>query len=259
MTPPPPRHRPQRRHPGGLGEQPTQRMRPVSGQQPYGERQPSAQQPRYGRHSGGVRHSPRSRPRRLSDQTAVVTGLLAVAALLVAGLGAWVIAKGDGTDDAGGDQPAATAQAPATAQGRTSGAVPGAAVDAKAGDCIKVNDAGKTNADVETIDCADRAAVYKVGIREYGRGGDCPGENYVKYTEQDSLLLCLTLNARQGECFHESEEQDTRVPCDSPDASYEVGAVYDGEEDAARCGERDASNALTYPRPPLTICRLDIG
>lgn len=255
MSSPPPRPRPPRRHPDGLGEQPTQRMRPVSDQQPYGERRRFAQQPRYGRHSGGVRHRPRGRLRRPSDQTSVLTGILAVAALLVAGLGAWVISTGDGEQD----RPAATAKAPAPAPGRTSGAVPGAADDARAGDCIKVNAAGETDADVVTIDCTDPAAVYKVGIREDGADGGCPGENYVKYTEQDSLLLCLTLNAKHGDCFHESDQQDTRVPCDSPDASYEVGDIYEGAEDAARCGERDAANAITYPRPALTICRLAIG
>ena len=187
----------------------------------------------------------------------MITGILAVATLLVAGLGAWVIADGD--DEAAGDGPAASAQAPPANPGRTSGVVPGAADDAAVGDCIKVNTADETDADVETVDCADPAAAYRVGVRVDGRGGDCPGENYVKYTEQDSLLLCLTLNARQGECFHESAEQDTRVACDSPDASYEVGEIYEGEEDSARCGEGDASDALTYPRPPLTICRLTIG
>src|ERR1044072_9963960 len=118
MTSPPPRHRPQRRHPGGPDEQTTQRMRPVSDQQPYGERRPSAQQPRYGRHSGGVAHRPGSRARRLNDQTAVLTGIIAVAALLVAGLGAWVISKDDG--DAGNKPPD---EEPAPA--RTSGAVAG--------------------------------------------------------------------------------------------------------------------------------------
>jgi hypothetical protein len=188
----------------------------------------------------------------------VITGIIAVSALLVAGLGAWVIAA-DGRSTAGGDEPQATAQAPQTAPGRTSGAVPGVAADAAAGDCIKVDKPGATDADVETVDCGDPAAVYKVGVRADRGARDCPGENYVKYTEQDSLLLCLTLNARRGDCFHESDEQDTRVPCGSPDASYEVGEIYEGEEDAARCGERDAPDALTYPRPPLTICRLDIG
>src|ERR1044072_3591245 len=118
MTSPPARHRPQRRYPGGPDEQPTQRMRPVSDQQPYGERRPSAQQPRYGRHSGGVRHRPGSRPRRPSDQTAALTGILAVRALLGAGRGAWVISKNDG--DAA-DRPAAEAPTP----DRTSGAVAG--------------------------------------------------------------------------------------------------------------------------------------
>jgi hypothetical protein len=229
-------------------------MRPVSDQQPYGERRPSAQQPPYGRHSGGLRHRAGSRLRRPSDQTAVITGIIAVAALLVAGLGAWVISK-DGDEDT----KQATAQPPPTGPARTSAAVPGAAADARVGDCIKVNSAGTTDADVETIGCTDPAAVYKVGIREDREGAGCPGENYVKYTEQDNLLLCLTLNARRGDCFQESEEQDARVPCDSPDASYEVGEIYEGAEDAARCGEQDAPNALTYPRPPLTICRLTIG
>lgn len=175
-------------------------------------------------------------------------------ALLVAGLGGWALTKDD--DELGAGR---ATRAPAT---RPSGQpptnqMPGTAADAKVGDCIKVNKAGKTDADVQTIDCAAAEAVYQVGVRVDGGSSRCPGENYVTYTE-GKLLLCLVLNAKSGECFHETDEQDTRVPCDSPRASYQVGEIFAGSADPARCGEVDAENAFTYPEPPLTICRVAV-
>jgi hypothetical protein len=198
-----------------------------------------------------------SRYRRVSDRTAVVTGVIAVLALLVAGLGGWALTK---DKDEIGAEPDKATQAPAphsSGHPRSAQEVPGVAADAEVGDCIKVNKAGDTDAEVETIDCANAAAVYRVGVRVDGGGSKCPGENYVTYTE-GNLLLCLTLNARSGECFHENDEQDTRVPCDSPEASYQVGEIFEGTEDPTKCGEVDADNAFTYPEPPLTICRVAV-
>lgn len=192
----------------------------------------------------------------MTDRTAVVTGVIAVLALLVAGLGAWALTKDK--DDIGDDKGQASEAPGAGGPGSPVGPVePGAAADAGVGDCIKVNQAGATDAEVATIDCADQAAVYRVGVRVDGGTSKCPGDNYVAYTEGE-LLLCLTLNARSGECFKETDEQDTRVSCDSADASYQVGEIFEGTEDASRCGEVDAENAFTYPQPPLTICRLAV-
>lgn len=257
MTTPPHRQAPRRRPPGGLGEQPTQPLRPVSGAQPYDRERPSAQQPPYDEHSG--RHADRGparreraavRRRRTNEPTAVVTGIIAVLALLVAGLGAWALTKDK--DEIGPD---GTARAPGSSAGPPPATKEPA--DANVGDCIKVNKAGRTDADVETIDCGHAEAVYRVGVRVDGGTSTCPGENYVTYTEGE-LLLCLTLNARSGDCFHEDDEQDVRVPCDPPDASYRVGEIFEGSEDPSKCGEVDAENAFTYPEPPLTICRVAV-
>ncbi len=167
----------------------------------------------------------------------------------------------------GDEEPRDTAAPPATSRPAPTSAAPtstlppvgpGAAVDAEVGDCIKVNNASATEADIQPIDCADPLAVYKVGVRKDDSTAQCPGENYVSYTEANNLLLCMTLNAHEGECFHETELDDSRVECGSPDASYKVGEIFEGTEDAEKCGA-DARNALTYPEPPLTICRLRVG
>lgn len=249
MTTPPRRPRPHGRQPGGHGEQPTHRLRPLSGLQRYGQHRSSAQQPPGGEHSG--------RHRRPHGGTAVATGIVAVLALVVAGAGLLVLTNDKDEPAAGGSATATRAPTsePATQDGAPK---PGAGTDAAVGECLKVEDVSVTDTDVVAIDCADPLAVYRVGVREEGGGARCPGRNYVSYTEESGLLLCLTLNAHRGECFHEATQLDTRVPCDSPDASYRVGEIYADIEDAGRCGEDDAPNALTYPRPPLTICRLSI-
>ena len=178
-------------------------------------------------------------------------------ALVVAGAGLLVLTNDKDEPAAGGSATATRAPTsePATQDGAPK---PGAGTDAAVGECLKIEDVSVTDTDVVAIDCADPLAVYRVGVREEGGGARCPGRNYVSYTEESGLLLCLTLNAHRGECFHEATQLDTRVPCDSQDASYRVGEIYADIEDAGRCGEDDAPNALTYPRPPLTICRLSI-
>jgi hypothetical protein len=255
MTTPRRRSRQHERQPGGHGEQPTERLRPPSGRQPYGSRRPSAQQQRYGEHSD----APTERWRRnISDRTAIVTGIVAVAALLAVGAGVWLISDhGNGNGASGANtSPSTSAPGSASRSVKAPGAPPpGAAVDAAVGDCIKVDAASATDARVEPARCGDPRAVYRVGVREEGGRHECPGADYVSYREEGGLLLCLTLNAEEGDCFKETRQQDARVPCGSPVASYRVDRVVEGVDDASRCGESNASNALTYPKPPLTICR----
>jgi hypothetical protein len=262
MTTPPYRPAPRGRPPGGDDERPTDILRPVPGQQPYGRQRPSAQQPPYDEHSAAPTrrppaHAERPPPRpsrkgRADQQTAVITGIIAVLALLVAGVGAWALTSDD--ESASPPGPGRTSEAPANT-GPPPG--PGKAADARVGDCIRVADADETQARVETITCTDPGAVYRVAVRADDGGGKCPDADYVAYTQGD-LLLCFVLNARSGECFHETDQQDTRVSCDSAEASYRVGEIVDGAEDSSRCGEADAEYALTYPEPPLTICRLAV-
>jgi len=191
---------------------------------------------------------------RADHQTAVITGVIAVLALLVAGVGAWALTTDK--DAAAPSGPEQRSEGPAPPN-TGAPAVPGRAADARVGDCVRVTDADQAEARVETITCTDQGAVYRVAVRADNGTAQCPDADYVAYT-QDDLLLCFILNARSGECFHETEQQDTRVSCDSAEASYRVGEIVDGAEDSSRCGEEDAENALTYPEPPLTICRLGV-
>jgi len=126
-------------------------------------------------------------------------------------------------------------------------------VDVLVGECLRVNTADA--ADIAVTDCADPNAVYKVAVRRDTSAQPCPGSSYVTYTQTDTLRLCLTLNARQGECF---AERDARVPCTAADASFQVARVVEGAADPNRCGESHADNAIVYPEPKLTLCRVPL-
>jgi hypothetical protein len=128
--------------------------------------------------------------------------------------------------------------------------------NAETGDCIKVNRAAATNADVEKIDCATPEAVYRIGKKLDSSSASCPEGDYVEYTETggNSLKLCLMLNAKEGECFVEDGQQDKRSDCAT--ANYKVAKVITGTAKAEECGEEDASNALVYSEPATTICRV---
>jgi hypothetical protein len=126
--------------------------------------------------------------------------------------------------------------------------------DAAVGDCIRVNNADA--ADIAVVDCADRAAVYRVAVRRDTSTQPCPGASYVTYSLGDSLRLCFVLNAHQGECF---DAQDGRVDCAAANASFRVEQVIAGSADPSRCGEPNAANAIVYPQPKLTLCRVPLN
>ncbi|MPZ80153.1 MAG: hypothetical protein GEV28_07060 [Actinophytocola sp.] len=130
------------------------------------------------------------------------------------------------------------------------------ASSAETGDCIKVNNASTTNADIEKIDCTTQEAVYKVGAKKESDTDSCPEGDYVEYTEEDGFKLCLTLNAKVGECFKEDTQQDVRADCASAD--YKVSKVTNTGK-AEDCGPEDAPNALVYSDPKQTICRVAAG
>jgi hypothetical protein len=130
---------------------------------------------------------------------------------------------------------------------------PGEAIDAQPGDCIKVNVASATNADVETVDCSLPDAMYRVATREETDTGSCPNDQYVSYTEEGQLLLCLQLNVAKGDCISVGSSEDKRTECTSADATYQVLDVLDGVDDETKCADT-TTNVITYPQPPLTIC-----
>jgi hypothetical protein len=58
---------------------------------------------------------------------------------------------------------------------------------------------------------------------------------------------------RRGRGVH-AENTYKKVGCTSPEASFGVTEVVEGEDDSTECGE-GADDALVYPEPPMTICR----
>jgi hypothetical protein len=129
-----------------------------------------------------------------------------------------------------------------------------AASSAEVGDCIKVNSASITDADVNKVECNDPAATYKVGSTSEDASADCPGGDksaYVGYTETggrgSDLLLCLILNAKVGECFEQGNQVDTKVDCGASNATFKVTKVIESA-DASGCAE-DSLGSYIYPEP----------
>jgi hypothetical protein len=128
---------------------------------------------------------------------------------------------------------------------------------AEVGDCIRVNSASADNADVETVDCADPAAVLKVAKKLDNDNGSCPDGPYAQYTQSGGktgdFALCLMLNAREGECFAGTDgglEESEKVDCAR--AEIRIDKVVTGSADEAACG-KDAQ-PFVYPEPPTVYC-----
>ena len=126
---------------------------------------------------------------------------------------------------------------------------------AEVGDCIKINDV--TEADIEKVDCNSAEALYKVAVTKDDDAAGCPAPAYLAYTEsgRNELLLCLSLNAKAGDCFQVAENTYKKVACTAPEANFRVSEVFNGKDDPAQCGDA-ADQALSYPEPPMTICRV---
>jgi hypothetical protein len=232
---------------------------------PYGQQQYTPEQPPYGvtqqqwPGAGSPYGQPPEPPRK--KNTGMIVTLVVVAVLVVAGggIGIFFATKDKGNNTASGSTTSASQTSdPSTDEGSTTQEStaptedPGEATDAQPGDCIKVNVASSTNADIETVDCAAPEAVYKVGTREEDSAGDCPNDQYVQYTEEGQLMLCLQLNVRDGECLEVSVTEDKRADCASPAATHKVVGVFD-VDDETQCPDT-ASEVITYPQPALTIC-----
>lgn len=126
---------------------------------------------------------------------------------------------------------------------------------AEPGDCIKINDVAE--ADIEKVDCASPDALFKVAVAEDDDGAKCPTRSYLAYSQsgRNELLLCLSLNASTGDCYQFADNTYRKVNCAAPEATFQVAEVVEGKNDPALCGEA-AANALVYPEPPHTICRV---
>jgi hypothetical protein len=226
-------------------------------QAPYGATQ---QWPGAGGGYGGMTPPPEP-PKK---NTGMIVAIVAIAVLVIAGAGAglYFVNKDGGDDTAGGGtSTSATDKTDSSSAGETTDeettteettADPGEAIDAQPGDCIKVNVASSTNADVETIDCSTPEAIYRVATREETDTGSCPNDQYVSYTEEGQLLLCLQLNVTQGDCLEVTGTEDKRADCSAPGVTHKVIDVLE-VDDETQCSDA-TTEVITYPQPPLTIC-----
>jgi hypothetical protein len=136
------------------------------------------------------------------------------------------------------------------------------ASSSEVGDCIKVNNT--TTADVEKIDCNDPSASYKVAYTSDETGASCPEPKdfYVYYTETggkgSDLLLCMMLNAKEGDCFKQGTDADTKVACTDPGADMKVTKILKDTSDPAACPD-GPDNAYSYPQPKLVQCLGPVG
>ncbi|MGB3439257.1 MAG: hypothetical protein WBA97_10955 [Actinophytocola sp.] len=130
-----------------------------------------------------------------------------------------------------------------------------------AGDCVKVVDGGRYATEVEKIDCAERDAIYEVGLYLDDPAESCPAESYSSYEQtggkQHRYKLCLMLNAAPGDCLRVPAivlGEEKKVACTSDEANRKVTKVIDGAADDAGCGPGSAEDARVYPEPRRTVC-----
>lgn len=131
---------------------------------------------------------------------------------------------------------------------------------AEAGDCIKVNKADATDADVEKIDCAGPEAVFKVGKKLDSSSASCPDGDYISYTQSGSgtdFTLCLVYNVAKGDCLTQPDAPDKarKVACGGGDVEVEVLDVMTGKTDPNECqGVEGATSGMGYSEPAMIIC-----
>jgi hypothetical protein len=127
------------------------------------------------------------------------------------------------------------------------------ASSAEVGDCIKVTNVD--NSEVEKVDCNSNDATYKVAVTEDSSTATCPDGDYMSYTESGSgdLTICMTLNGKVGDCFNERTKDHLRVDCSSPDATFKILELLDGQTDIEACAD-PATGGYVYSEPELTIC-----
>ena len=125
---------------------------------------------------------------------------------------------------------------------------------ANAGDCIKVNSATEKSADVEKIDCNDKAAVFKVAKKLGNDTDQCPTPDYERYTQSgggSDFALCLMLNAKEGDCFANIDDPAKRARVDCANGEVKVAKVVDKADEAACGGD---GQPIVYPEPATTFC-----
>jgi len=130
---------------------------------------------------------------------------------------------------------------------------------AAVGDCVKVESASASRADVATVDCGSPEAAFRVAVNLDRSTAACPSGDYSEYSSRggrrsNGFKLCLVYNAREGDCFKQEGTivagKTTKVTCDSS-ATHKVTKVASVEdENACEGGE----TVFVYSQPATTIC-----
>ncbi|SEF97669.1 hypothetical protein SAMN05444920_1011155 [Nonomuraea solani] len=138
---------------------------------------------------------------------------------------------------------------------------------AELGSCLEARGKGGKTVleDFRLVPCTTPQAAYKV-IKKAGSCDDITNGYVLVGSRRSRSRLCLTLNAKQGDCFYQEIGFPTgkvsKVACGAA-ATYRVTKVADGAADASVCGD-DVPNwtktpdvlprAIVYRTPPLTLC-----
>ncbi|MEO3867567.1 hypothetical protein ABGB18_01915 [Nonomuraea sp. B12E4] len=139
--------------------------------------------------------------------------------------------------------------------------------NAQVGSCLEaLGKGGKTvQEDFHIVACTTPRAAYKV-IKKADRCDDVTNGYVQVGSRRSRSQLCLTLNAKEGDCFYQEVGFPTgkvsKVACGSS-ATYRVAKVSEGTADASVCG-KDVPNwtetpdelphAIVYRSPALTLC-----
>ncbi|MCF6470857.1 hypothetical protein FAF44_21025 [Nonomuraea sp. MG754425] len=138
-------------------------------------------------------------------------------------------------------------------------------IRARAGDCLEARGKGGKTSEFHIVGCAAPQAAYKM-IKKADRCDDITNGYALVGTRRHLTRLCLTLNAKEGDCFYQEVGFPTgkasKVTCD-PSATYRITKVSDGTTDASVCGA-DVPNwtktpdvlprAIVYRHPARTLC-----
>ncbi|WP_394829148.1 hypothetical protein [Pendulispora albinea] len=139
-------------------------------------------------------------------------------------------------------------------------------VKAQVGSCLEARGkGGKTGDDFHIVDCNAPEAAYKV-ISKGKRCTDVTNGSLEVGRRKSRRELCLTLNAKEGDCFYQEISfptgKATKVAC-GPEATFRITKVAAGVADASVCG-KDVPNwtktpdvlprAIVYRDPALTVC-----
>ncbi|TQM81456.1 hypothetical protein FHX81_3821 [Saccharothrix saharensis] len=130
------------------------------------------------------------------------------------------------------------------------------AANAEVGDCVSVSAESDNRAEVDTLDCAEDRASYRVGKVLDTTDATCPEDGL--YTEivpaggvGDGYKLCLLPNMAEGSCYKPDDGSGfVKTECTGPE-TIKVIKVIPGSADLEACPD---GAGMAYPEPPVTYC-----